>query len=125
MAGLEAEVAMTLLSSAADDFDVEALLNLQHSDSYIKLLPNNNNNNLNLSLGSSSKINLTNDNNAVAPSTVSPKSKNGTKGRKKQIILSYLIFWSQYYPLRIFVACYICIIFYNSLSFFFPTSQHI
>ena len=49
MAGLEAEVAMTLLSSAADDFDVEALLNLQHSDSYIKLLPNNNNN-LNLSL---------------------------------------------------------------------------
>ena len=81
MAGLEAEVALTLLSSTADDFDVDALLNLQHSDSYIKLLPNNNNSNS--SLGNSSKINLTNDNNAVAPSTVSPKSKNGTKGKGK------------------------------------------
>ena len=77
---------MTLLSSTADDFDVETLLNTQHSDTYNKILPNNNNdNNNNNSYNNMSKISLTNDNNDVVPSSL---SQNGTKGR--EIILIYL-----------------------------------
>lgn len=84
MEGLENEVNLTLATegSATDDFDVDALLDLQNSDSFPKVSPKRPDQGQ-MSVNTSSKMSLMNDNNYVdhtAQNSVSPKgSKSGKK----------------------------------------------
>lgn len=78
----EVNLALVTEGSATDDFDVDALLDLQNSDSFPKVSPKRAEQG-HMSINTSSKMSLMNDNNFVdhtAQNSVSPKgSKSGKK----------------------------------------------
>ena len=124
MAGLEAEVNLTQLTetSATDDFDVDALLGLQHSDSYTKLLPKKEDNQPHLIINTSSKLNLLNDNNAAdalsGAASLSPTGGRGVgnKNTGGERVLNLLIIVFFVVVIVISVHCTVCCM-YVSLSF--------
>ena len=85
MENLENEVNLTLATegSATDDFDVDALLDLQNSGSFTKLSPKRAEQGM--TINTSSKMSLMNDNNLVDHTAQNSLSPKGLKSGKKPL----------------------------------------